>query len=415
MLNWCGLFFGRDGQRTSANPTWQTALWESIYDQMEWLSLHIEYHLMGNHLFENAVALSLVGAGFHGPHAKRWRDKGITILQQELAEQFPQDGLHFERSPMYHLRLLYLLHLLHEQGDAELQHIASQYLPRMHRALQRMCHPDGRISLFNDSAFGIYHPASTLLDWTRYAASETPAPTSTWTLPDAGYYGATNDAGDAIIYDAGALGPDYIPGHAHADIFSFELSLRGHRIIVDSGVSDYLSGPSRHYCRSTHAHNTVEIEGRDQAHMWGAFRVAKRGAPRDIQWTSNEHGFSLSAWHDGYPSQGIHATHSRTARWFHSGNTMLEVEDTIHSKQAVTTRSRLHFHPQCSIREQTERQLLLDTPAGPCRILWWGQGTLQVDPESCYCPRFGETSPNPCVAFVSHGTTQTQGFTIMRE
>ena len=36
--------------------------------------------------------------------------------------------------------------------------------------------------------------------------------------------------------DAGDIGPDYQPGHAHGDMLSFELSLNGHRVIVDSGV-----------------------------------------------------------------------------------------------------------------------------------------------------------------------------------
>ena len=39
------------------------------------------------------------------------------------------------------------------------------------------------------------------------------------------------------IFDVAPLGPDYLPGHGHADTLSFELSLFGHRFITNSGTS----------------------------------------------------------------------------------------------------------------------------------------------------------------------------------
>ena len=36
-----------------------------------------------------------------------------------------------------------------------------------------------------------------------------------------------------------------------ADLLSFELSLRGTRVVVDAGVSTYEAGWLREYCRST--------------------------------------------------------------------------------------------------------------------------------------------------------------------
>ena len=42
-----------------------------------------------------------------------------------------------------------------------------------------------------------------------------------------------------VLCDIGRIGPDYLPGHAHADTLSFELSLAGERVIVNSGISEY--------------------------------------------------------------------------------------------------------------------------------------------------------------------------------
>ena len=48
-------------------------------------------------------------------------------------------------------------------------------------------------------------------------------------MPDTGYYGARSADGHYVVCDAAPIGPDYNPGHAHGDLFSFELSLGGHR------------------------------------------------------------------------------------------------------------------------------------------------------------------------------------------
>ncbi len=79
-------------------------------------------------------------------------------------------------------------------------------------------------------------------------------------------------------------------------------------MVVDSGVATYEAGPLRAYCRSTRAHNTVEIEGRDQVELWGAFRAGRRCRPREVVWTPQDGAFELSARHDGYrvlPGRGL--------------------------------------------------------------------------------------------------------------
>ena len=41
-------------------------------------------------------------------------------------------------------------------------------------------------------------------------------------------------AGDRLIVDAKPMGPDHLPAHGPCSLFSYELSIRGERLIVDS-------------------------------------------------------------------------------------------------------------------------------------------------------------------------------------
>src|SRR6267378_2144736 len=63
-----------------------------------------------------------------------------------------------------------------------------------------------------------------------------------------------------VLFDAAPIGPDYQPGHAHADTLSLEVSHRGRRVLVNSGTSTYERGPERAKERGTAAHNTIVID-----------------------------------------------------------------------------------------------------------------------------------------------------------
>jgi uncharacterized heparinase superfamily protein len=162
-MNWCGFFFGRHATQIKADPGFLDLLWRSLFVQAEWLSLHLETHLLANHFLENGAALVLAGGCFEGTTAERWRRKGLAILREQIPEQILPDGMHFERSPMYHSRMVYLFVLLAQTGDEEVRSLVLEPLARMLRALRLLWHPDGRIALFNDSAWGIYNDPEELL------------------------------------------------------------------------------------------------------------------------------------------------------------------------------------------------------------------------------------------------------------
>ena len=356
IVAWCTYFFGRQRSRTAADRAFRTMLWRSIREQAQHLARNLEWHLLGNHLLENAAALAVAGSCFDDDDARAWFRKGCALLRRELPEQILPDGGHVERSPMYQCRVLHVLLVLLATGVPEIRALVLPRLASVARALTSLTHPDGGIALLNDSAFGIYPDPGRL---TR-EAGVAPAGSGVFALAVSGYYGARTREGHYVVCDAGPVGPDYQPGHGHADLLSFELSLCGARIVVDSGISSYEAERMRAYCRSTRAHNTVEIDGRDQVELWGAgrFRVGRRCRPRDVTWGGRQRNgaFELSARHDGYRVLSGRPTHRRTFRWRDAG--VLEIRDHVcarrrhrrHSPRSVGP-ARLHFHPDCRLRQ----------------------------------------------------------------
>ena len=414
LMNLCGVFFSKYRRQIDDDVDFLNKLWASIFLQTQWLSEHLETHLLGNHLFENGAALAVVGSRFCGSAAKRWLQLGKSILGREIPEQILGDGLHFERSPMYHCRITYLLALLYNTSHSELVDLVKEPLIRAINALAEMTNPDGQIALLNDSAFSVYNIPGDLAAYVQESLDDNDGENKTATagpfaLPDSGYYGFRDDAGTYIVCDAAPIGPDYIPGHAHADIFSFELSMKGHRVIVDSGVYDYESSSTRKYCRSTKAHNTVEIEGLDQCEMWASFRVGRRGYPHDVQWLPSNEGFCLKGWHDGYKRLKGSPIHRRELHWNNSGE--LTVQDRTTASKPQNVISRLHLHPNCKIDQLKSNAVRVSYPEGNFRITFFGRGELSLE-DSYYCPEFGIKISNRAVAYASSGCKTETEFKI---
>ena len=413
LVNWCGYFFGHHADRIASDAGFRDELWRSVHVQAEWLGGHLETHLLGNHLLENAAALAFCGSCFAGPTADAWYRRGRDLLAEQLPEQILDDGGHCERSPMYQLRVAYVLAALRNSGRPDLSELVDDPLARTLRALGHLCHPDGDIALLNDSAVGVYNAPERLRGWWaqlagRPPSSATPAP-GAFSLPATGFFGALHDSGHYVICDAGRLGPDHLLAHAHGGIFSFELSLRGQRVVVDSGVYGYEPDEMRHYCRSTRAHNTVEVDGQSQCEFWSAFRVGRRGGPRDVASEATGGGFRLSGWHDGYERLRGRPRHRRHFAWNERG--ILMVKDAITSSREVRGVSRLHLHPACRIVRLEGKAAVIEHPHGRFGVRFAGAGALDVE-ASYYCPEFGSRIDNRALAFSAAGSPIETGFCI---
>ena len=391
LVNWCSFFLARHRSEAVRDGSFGSTLWASIVEQANHLQRNLERHLLGNHLFENAVALTLTGSCFDHPQATRWFDRGYRILQRQLPEQILADGGHIERSPLYHARVVRGLLMLRATGMGALDRLVGPYVEPAARWLSCMTHPDGGGALMNDSTGD--EPIS--------PRGSPGAGTEMFSLAESGYYGDRTADGHYVVCDAGPIGPDYLPGHGHADLFSFELSLNGARVVVDSGVSSYEVGSMRDYCRSTRGHNTVEIDGQDQVELWSAFRVGRRCKPFDVKWEQMRDGFVLSARHGGYRRAPSRATHTRIFRWRRTGR--LSITDKVDAGRRVRSVARLHFHPNCQITAITDGEVSVRFASGTVVIATDGWTEIAHE-ESYYCPALGIATPNPCLALASVDT-----------
>jgi uncharacterized heparinase superfamily protein len=373
-----------------------SAMRDSLATQVRWLSRRLEWHLLGNHLWSNAKALIYAGCFFAGAEADAWRNRGARILARELVEQVLSDGGHFELSPMYHalaledvLDLINLAHAWPGRVDAALVAALGAFAPRMQHWLDCLCHPDGEIAQFNDSALGLAPARQELRAYAERLGLEASAPAGAFEHLRASGYVRAQRGPFLLLCDVGAIGPDYLPGHAHADSLTFELSLRGRRLVVDSGCSTYASGPERSRQRGTAAHNTVSIDARDSSEVWSSFRVARRARVRDVSARDEVERAVIEGAHDGY-AQRSGPLHRRRFELDARG---LSLHDTLEGPFAQAE-ARLHLHPDVTASSQGPRTIRLEL-AGQALELRAEGAALRLETSSWH-PGFNRSSPNRC-------------------
>jgi uncharacterized heparinase superfamily protein len=343
-------------QWTLAGGSLSTQVLSSLATQARWLARRMEFHLMGNHLWVNAKALIFAGIFFDGAEAQRWLRKGLRVLDQELAEQILPDGGHFERSPMYHalvlediLDLLQLAKVFPKVLEGRRVLAWASVASRMLRWIRIMSHPDGDLAFFNDSTMGIAPRYADLREYAHRVAVHTDCDPEEEFAPiqalEASGYVRLQRGPAVMIADVGEIGPEYQPGHAHADTLSFELSLHGRRVFVNAGVSTYEPGPQRLRQRGTESHNTVVIDGENSSEVWESFRVARRARPFGVRWSVQADELLLQGSHDGYRRLSRGLLHTR--QWSLT-DSCLRIEDYI-SGEFSKAQAMLLVHPDVEV------------------------------------------------------------------
>jgi uncharacterized heparinase superfamily protein len=378
---------------------------DSLVTQANWLDRRLEWHLLGNHLFANAKALVFAGLFFNGQQSTKWLATGLNIIEQQLPEQVLADGGNFERSTMYHAIFLedvldlinVSVHWSRWVPDSQVK-LWREQASRMLCWLDALTHPDGEIALFNDAAFGI---ASNFCQLRAYAQrleflddSHDEREHGLLRLvhfDESGYIRMETDNAVGLL-DVARIGPDYLPGHAHADTLSFELSLFGQRVVVNGGTSCYGVGLERFNERSTAAHSTVVISDKNSSEVWSGFRVAQRAYPFDLQISNVQDALKVACSHDGYTRLSGAPVHRR--EWL-MGSGILRVLDTVcGGSHAASARYILHPDVQISAAGDNLWQLLL--PGGHSVLVTVLAGNSRIDSAN-YAPEFGRILSTKCL------------------
>lgn len=307
----------------------------SLYSQFRILSKNLEYHLLANHLLEDALALLFGAFAFNN---KKFYKKARKILNAELKQQILKDGGHFERSPMYHKilldRMLDCINLLQSNtlfaGQGTLLNTMETKTSKMIQWLANMSFDNGTNPHFNDSTNGIAPTYEKLQSYAQLLDINK----DTHPLSDSGYRTFKNNDYECVV-NVGNITPAYQPGHAHADALNFVLNANKKPLIIDTGISTYEKNNTRLTERGTEAHNTVSINNQNSSGVWSGFRVAWR-AKTTIKKDLPQ---QITAYHNGY--RKLKTIHERT--WTFNTQS-IEITDLIEGKQE-NGKCFLHFAP----------------------------------------------------------------------
>jgi len=322
------------------------------------------------------------------------------IINSELKEQVLEDGGHIERSPMYHSIILKdLLDLLNLANLYKGK--ISKYSIRLWRDkakamlfwIKNMTHPDGEIAFFNDAAFGIAIRPEELISYAKRLGIEDIKTQKKIQYQASSGYAKINKDNYFAIIDIAKIGPDYQPGHAHADSLSFELSIFGKRVFINGGTSLYESGEIRDYERGTSSHNTVAVNGENSSEVWSSFRVARRAYPFNIDFNEKKDSVIISCAHNGYKRLKGKPIHVR--KWIFTDDEII-IKDQIQGRFNNAT-AYFHLHPSISLLRASDSACFFQLNNGREIKLGITNGDMSIK-DSFYSPEFGIRKKTKCLA-----------------
>ena len=326
---------------------------------------HIEkflstYFSPNTHLLGEGVGLFSIGT-LHSevPAADRWRKLGWQIVVDEAKRQVLPDGVHFEQSIYYHVYALdFFLHarMLANANDMPIPATVDQTLEKMLNALctlgkvgplpafgdddgGRVFEPRRNRSehlldplatgavLFNRSDFklaadGIREETLWLCgikgvrQFDELSIREDSA--MSFAFEWSGMYGMASPrpVPQQLIVDAGPQGAGRA-GHGHADGLSIQVSVGGSGVLIDPGTLAYVDPDGkRNRFRGTASHNTVQVDGVDQAAPGGPFGWYGLPNVNVDRWITSDSFDFFEGSHTGYRRLSSPVHHRRCIFYF---------------------------------------------------------------------------------------------------
>ena len=294
--------------------------------------LHLEYNLSiyfsrNTHLLGEAVALHALARVFtEFPRSAKWAQISGDIVRRELDHQVLSDGAHFEKSSYYHVYTVdfFLLHYILAGRPREYEPV----LIRMVEYLDALLGPEREIPLIGDDDGGrLFHPygchtqygratvatASVLLgrgDWhfdredlypqCAWWVGELDGPKPLGAPPQSRLFDSSGIAICAagpvqVLVDVGTFGAGR-GGHSHSDTLQIIVRRGREDLLVDPGTYTYVGDPEwRNWFRGSGAHNTIRIDGLDQAPAGGPFGWRGKPDVRVLDWNTSADADSIDA------------------------------------------------------------------------------------------------------------------------
>ncbi len=376
------------------------AFLKSLYSQVAYLDSHLtdDWAVPNNHLIGESAVLTLAGVLLSDfSEAETWRARGLRILTDQVARQTFSDGVNKEQAAGYQgfvIEFLLPVVLAGRRGLLDRVPSLEDALQRMMDYIAAITAPDGTVPLWGDSDDGhafvicpgrrfsdfrpliaqgslLFNrsdwkfvaktpPVELLLLWGeqgldqwRSLSGAVPAYRSR-AFEEGGIVvlrDGWNEASDFAVFRCGPFGLGELGpcAHAHCDLLSFQLWLRGQPCFIDSGTYTYHEA-LRDAFRATGAHNTLMIDSFEQARPQGAFVWDPTRIPSAHCCGAAEY----FACGEMQVAPGV--THRRTIEQIASGT--WEIVDALEGTGSYPVTWYFHIAPGCSVREDAANRAL---------------------------------------------------------
>ena len=301
----------------------------------------------------------------------------LADFKKEVAWQVTRDGVDREQALFYHDYVLGFI--------------------------QRVRHYSQLLGM-DESAF--FDPAiarmSEFSQWMRYAENEwfetgdrddgTPMNEITYKKQNGirywqeGGYAIWHEGDVSMCFRAGNFGYPSIAAHAHCDQLSVQLALNGLEVLTDSGTFCYHEDEDmRRYFKGTSAHNTIRVDGLDQAEYGGPFLWSTHADGELLQIQDD----IFEGLHFGYNRLGDGTTHGR--RLILNRGALLKIDDLVTTSGKHQYELFWNLGPGCSVSSFGENRVDVEVGGRTVRLTFESSLPIEVSKaEGWFSRKFGE-------------------------
>ena len=347
------------------------------------------YFSPNTHLLGEAVTLFFLGTLYpQMPGAAHWKESGWKIVLHEAGRQVRPDGVYFEQSLYYHVYALdFFLYarLLAARNGMEIPPAFDAVLGRMLDVVAALAQAGPAEGFGDDDGGRVFNPrrnrteqmtdplalgavmyskelaAARLKEeaiWLfgnqaveKLAHGKTNPAAGSVAFPDGGLYVLADSQpyAQAMVVDAGPQGVGR-SGHGHADALSVRLTMDGGRWLVDAGSGVYISNDAtdRNTFRGTGAHNTMRVDGVDQAIADEPFSWTRIPTTQAENWVVGKSFTYFVGSHNGYARLADPVLHRRHVLKI-AGSLWL-VRDVALGRAEHEVEIRWHFAPDLEVQ-----------------------------------------------------------------
>lgn len=309
-INWLKiLYYIRSDSNQPELTRYFKIIQQSIFEQSLHNYRHIEHHIPGNHVLFQYISLWLVYQVW-----PEWEEQPgrLTTLENKLSDEvkkeFKSNGFHFELSSHYHVQatLFCLIWFdIKDNLDLKNENEISGILIKAINVIGDMLLPDDSLPLIGDNCYPFWHDSlnDDIANIRQLALhhfnidifrkqDKTVELKNDWLIHRNGQ--------QHVMMDVGRVGLSANPGHGHGDLLSIIYSDAGQPLFIDPGTYLYSNDDEAIACKETVHHNTLSLNGNNQAKLWGFFRWAYLPSKPIYKFENKKNGLYIQAQFNGY-------------------------------------------------------------------------------------------------------------------